>query len=225
MKIKRQGKKADINQSEENSTKQKQKFKNITEFFKKIPDFLVSKRKSVIVVCCLAIICTAVYVDWRVGYNGGDTANYIYTGEVGGNTKMLGEAKLVSKDGDVQSETDKIERDEFFVNAQINRKRSRDESVAMFQSVVDSSETMPDVKDKALGEIMTIAQDISKEASVEEMIKAKGFEDCIAVISGDSINVIVKTSGLLTNEVAQIKEIVMKECGFAPENIKIIEKF
>lgn len=186
-------------------------------FFKRFPEFLVRNRKSVVVVCCVSIICTAVYVDWQIEAGADKQTNYIYTGE-NNNTKILGEAKLVSTDESTQ-------RDEFFVNAQTNRNQSRNESVETLQSVVDSSESMPDVKDKALSEIMTIAQDISKETLVEESIKAKGFEDCIAVISGQNINVIVKTSGLLTNEVAQIKEIVMTQCGFLPENIKIVEKY
>lgn len=56
------------------------------------------------------------------------------------------------------------------------------------------------------------------------MIKAKGFEDCLAVMTGEKINVIVKTPGLLTSEVAQITEIVTQETGFSPENIVIVEK-
>lgn len=90
--------------------------------------------------------------------------------------------------------------------------------------VIDSAETMPDVKDKALDRMISIASEIETEALVEEMIKAKGFEECLAVMTGDNINVIVKTPGLLTSEVAQITEIVMEETGFTAENIKIVEK-
>ena len=83
---------------------------------------------------------------------------------------------------------------------------------------------MPDVKDEALNRMISIASEIETEAIVEEMIKAKGFEDCLAVMTGEKINVIVKTPGLLTSEVAQITEIVTQETGFSPENIVIVEK-
>lgn len=43
-------------------------------------------------------------------------------------------------------------------------------------------------------------------------------------MTGEKINVIVKTPGLLTSEVAQITEIVTQETGFSPENIVIVEK-
>ena len=44
------------------------------------------------------------------------------------------------------------------------------------------------------------------------------------MISGDVVNVIVKSSGLLPSEVAQINEIVLEQTGTKPENVKIIEK-
>ena len=90
--------------------------------------------------------------------------------------------------------------------------------------MVDSSESMPDAKNKALSDMTAIASAIESETNIETLIKAKGFEDCIAVVSGDEANVIVKTSGLLTYEVAQIREIVMNELSIPAENVKIIEK-
>ena len=72
--------------------------------------------------------------------------------------------------------------------------------------------------------ILIKAGDIEIETIVEEMIKAKGFEECVAIISGDNINVIVKSEGLLTSEVAQITDIVRNETGFGAENIRIVEK-
>ena len=114
--------------------------------------------------------------------------------------------------------------DSYFVSASLNRERSREEALETLQVVIDSAETMPDVKDKALDRMISIASEIETEALVEEMIKAKGFEDCLAVMTGDNINVIVKTPGLLSAEVAQITEIVMDETGYTAENIKIVEK-
>ena len=92
------------------------------------------------------------------------------------------------------------------------------------QTVVDSSESMPDAKNKALEDMTAIASSMEAETNIETLIKAKGFENCIAVISGEDINIVVETTGLLTYEVAQIKEIVMNELGIPAENIKIIEK-
>lgn len=55
------------------------------------------------------------------------------------------------------------------------------------------------------------------------MIKSKGFEECVAVISEGGASVVVKSSGLLENEIAQIQEIVYDTAGILPANLKIIE--
>ncbi len=196
---------------------------------KKIISFITKNKKTIIVCCCVFIVGVSVYTDFMINRRQDTmkTSSYIYNTEIDDmsaisdeSAKILGEAKLV----DSVSVSEAGQNDTYFVSAQLNRQRSRDEALETLQVVIDSSESMPDVKDEALERMINIASDIETEAIVEEMIKAKGFEECIAVISGGNINVIVKSPGLLTNEVAQITEIVTEETGFLPENIKIVEK-
>lgn len=190
---------------------------------KKIFSFIGKHKKSIIVVCCVMIIGISVYSDFMINRNNDEinTGSYIYNSDTTQeSTKILGEAKLVDNMSDTYSE----DTEAYFVSAQLNRQRSRDEALETLQVVIDSSETMPDVKDEALNRMISIASEIETEAIVEEMIKAKGFEDCLAVMTGEKINIIVKTPGLLTSEVAQITEIVTQETGFSPENIVIVEK-
>ena len=192
---------------------------------KKIASFIVRHKKSILVCCCLFIIGVSVYSDFilNAGKDKATESSYLYTSEANpditsDSAKILGEAKLVDNIGKAESD------DSYFVSAELNRERSREEALETLQVVIDSAETMPDVKDKALDRMISIASEIETEALVEEMIKAKGFEECLAVMTGENINVIVKTPGLLTSEVAQITEIVMEETGFTAENIKIVEK-
>ncbi len=185
------------------------------KFFKGI----LKHKKPIVIFSLAAIICTAVYTDYITSGGSTPLSDYLYTSSASdASTKILGEAKLVDKTEIIEDTSPN-----YFDTASINRERSRDEALETLQVVVDSAETMPDVKDKALSEMMQIAADIETETNVEEMIKAKGFSDCVAIISGEKINVIVKTPGLLTAEVAQITEIVMNETGKSPENINIVE--
>ncbi len=199
---------------------------------KKCLSFITSHKKSIIVLCCLFIIGVSVYSDFVLRENRQDAAadvgSYLYNSDFDAeSTKILGEAKLVDNmtgSAAVMDGRGVSEKDTYFTNAVLNRERSREEALETLQVVIDSAETMPDVKDEALGRMITIASEIETEALVEEMIKAKGFEDCLAVMTGENISVIVKTPGLLTAEVAQITEIVMDQTGFSAENIKIVEK-
>jgi len=125
---------------------------------------------------------------------------------------------------DLQGATDSVSSDDYFAVSVLSRQRARDESIDLLNNIVNSAEAMPDAKDKALQDIAVIAQEVEKEANIETLVKAKGFADCVAVVSGNNANVIVKTDGLMPNEVAQIKEIVYDQAGILPANTKIVEK-
>lgn len=178
-------------------------------------------KKSIIALMCIAVISAVIYTDpFSIGTNTPVT-DYLYNKDFsaeGG--KILGEATLVDNTSEILND----ESDRYFSAAAINKEKSRDEALETLQVVVDSAEEFPETRDKALSEILEIASYMEIETTVEEMIKAKGFEDCVAIVSGDNVNVIVKTDGLLTSEIAQITDIVTAETGYGAENIRIVEK-
>lgn len=177
--------------------------------------------KPLTIFCCIGIVAAAVYTDVFNLTDKSPVSDYLYSSEyTEGKTKILGEATLVDSKADISQP-----KESYFSNASLNKEKSRDEALETLQVVVDNSESLPEERQKALDEIIQIANDIETEAAVEEMIKAKGFSDCVAIISGQNINVIVKSEGLLTSEVAQITDIVMSQTNFEPENIRIVEKF
>ena len=114
--------------------------------------------------------------------------------------------------------------DSYFASAQLSRQQARDQAIAVLQTVVDSSTAEAIAKEQASDDISRIASEIQTEANIETLIKSKGFEKCVAVISDGTASVIVESDGLLPNELSQIKEIVWEQAGIDPVNIKIIEK-
>ena len=89
---------------------------------------------------------------------------------------------------------------------------------------MNNEAALAEAKEAALSDIARIADDIEAEANIETLIKSKGFEECIAVVTGANASIIVKSDGLLQNELSQIKEIVYEQAGIDPVNIKIVEK-
>ena len=57
-----------------------------------------------------------------------------------------------------------------------------------------------------------------------EQVKAKGFDECVAIISDNSVSVIVSAESLQASEAAQILAIVYDTTGINPENVSIISK-
>jgi stage III sporulation protein AH len=114
--------------------------------------------------------------------------------------------------------------DTYFASAQVSRQRARDEAMEVLQSVVENEGAVESVKNQALADLSKMAMAIEQEANIETLIMAKGFEKCVAVISGDTARIIVSGTGLTPAQIAQINEIVYEEANISPVNITITEK-
>lgn len=114
--------------------------------------------------------------------------------------------------------------DSYFSSVQVSRQRTRDEAIEVLNSVVDNASATETAKNEALAEINKLANIMATEANIETLIIAKGFEECVAVISGESASIVVKSEGLNVAQLSQINEIVYSEAGISPVNITIIER-
>ena len=175
-------------------------------------------KKNIIIVSGILLIGAAIAVNLSLGApNSVDAGTDYYLENITDPTgdKVLGQATLVDSQAAVQN---------YFATSQLNRQRARDEAIEVLRNVAESEDSIQEMKNSALSDISAIALEIEKEANIETLIKAKGFTDCVAIVSGDIANVIVKSIGLMPNEVAQIKEIVYEQANILPQNTKIIEK-
>ena len=114
--------------------------------------------------------------------------------------------------------------DTYFSSVQVSRQRTRDEAIEVLQSVVDNAASTETAKNQALAEINKLATVMATEANIETLIVAKGFAECVAVISGEDASIVVKADGLNAAQISQINEIVYNEAGISPVNITIIER-
>lgn len=76
--------------------------------------------------------------------------------------------------------------EEYFSSAALSRQKARDEAMDVLQQVVDSTDAVEQVKNEAYTSINTIAQEIECESNIEQLILAKGFQQCLAVVNESS---------------------------------------
>ena len=131
-------------------------------------------------------------------------------------------AAIADKEGKTENASGE-EKTDVFSEMTLSRRQARDEAMEVLTGVAQSSTAIDSMTQDALNSIKSIAVDIEKEANIESLIMAKGFEECVAVVNGDTASVIVKTDGLLDTQVAQISEIVWEQAGVHPDNLNIIE--
>ena len=162
-------------------------------------------KRNIIVLASLGIIGGAVYLNW----------SYFKPGEG---------MEQASKNNAGSELVDIENTESYFAMTEVSRQRTRDEALEVLQTIVDNEATLEEDRNAALNAINVIAANIQSEGNIESLVVSKGFEDCVAVISEGNATVVVKSDGLLENEITQIQEIVYTEAGILPENLKIIEK-
>ena len=166
--------------------------------------------RGAVVTVAVLLIGLAVYLNYRWFYDPIDAIGY-------GDNNMENNVSD-SIDTGAESEND------YFAAALLTRQQSRDEAIDVLTMVSASEDADEATKAEAQAKISRIATDIQNEANIETLVKAKGFEECVAVIGDGAVSVIVKAETLQAKETAQILSIVYETTGIAPENVSIINK-
>ena len=170
--------------------------------------------KTLAVFIAVALIGVAVYANYRIFYDPTGSMGY------GDNNMDAGTGGSTETGGDAENG----EGEDYFSQTVLNRQQSRDEAIDVLKLVSESDEATEEAKAEASDKLAQIALDIQNEANIETLVKAKGFTDCVAVISEGSVSVIVGAEELQAAEAAQIFAIVYETTGISPENISIINK-
>ena len=170
-------------------------------------------KRNLISACAVILIGAAVWLNWMLfskdpadgGYDGYDQPSGNISDNLGTNN-----------DANTQNT--------YFSATIVSRQKARDEALEVLQAVVDNVEATETAKNEALAGISAIADEIQKEANIESLITAKGFEQCVAVLNGDSASIVVSADTLQPAQIAQINTIVYEQTGIPPTGITIINK-
>ena len=183
-------------------------------------------KRNAVVAAIVLFVCMAVYLNWSY--------NQVPTEELG-TGKILGEAALVAgqqKEDDPVLAEDGVDlgngstlQSNYFATARLNRQQARDSALSLLREAASKDGVDQTVKDQANQSIQTMASATVSEAQIENLVTAKGYSDCVAFISDNSISVVVGAveGGLTTADTAKITDIITGETDFTASQIKIIE--
>ena len=196
-------------------------FESVKQFFEKIG------KRNLVIAGAVALIVTAVAVNWVIFRDDEGDDGFKYDASAGmstdyGTTLNTG---TVGDDTDKPTDSNVSSTDSYFSTVEVNRQRARDEALEVLNAVVDNDQASEAVKAEAIAEIQTIAKEMSQESNIESILMSKGFTQCLAVINGDSANIVVKSEGQLRSaQLAQINAVVYEQAGIEPVNITIVAK-
>lgn len=194
--------------------------------WEKIKDFFAKiGRRNLIIAGAVIVIGTAVALNWAFfsDADGGD--GFDYNASAGMSTNYGTDLSTSAVGEDTQTPSASVSTDAYFSSVEVSRKKARDEAMEVLNAVVENDKATDDVKAQAMQELQTLTQEMEKEANIESLLKGKGFDKCLAVISGDSANIVVKSAeALQPTQLAQINAVVYEQTGIQPLNITIVRK-
>ena len=189
----------------------------IGDFFKKMG------KRNLIIAGAVIMIGLAVYVNWIFFAGNATDDSFNYDQSAGMNTNYGTTLGTGSTTGDQNNASTEVAS--YFSSVQVSRQKARDEALEVLNAVVDNDNATDQVKAEAVAEIRQIASEMENEAKIESLIKSKGYAQCVAVISGENVSIVVQHEGELSAAaLAQINAIVYEQTGISPAGISIIVK-
>lgn len=131
----------------------------------------------------------------------------------------IGEAVLTNA-GALDAAADAI------VNAKLNREQTRSKSQELLLQIVNNESLDQESKQQAIDELVAMTDIMEKESVCEQQLMAKGFEECVVLISEDCVDVTVNRTELTEVEKAQIEDIVTRkaDCDISEIVITVISE-
>lgn len=208
-------------------------------------------KRNAVVAVVLLFICVGVYLNWSYNQDVeaeatsvelADTLDLGLLAEAAEETDTATDSGVTSVDAitdDVVVVTDSMEYDallteattedtvsDYFATIRMARQEARDSATELLQETIAyETGADADAASTASGQLEEMISTALKEAEIEGLVIAKGYEDCVAYMSekGISVAVAAPEEGLEADAVAQICDIVTTQSDYTPSELKIIE--
>lgn len=175
-------------------------------------------KRNATIAAVLVLVCAGIYLNWLYGSAAGDFTKTLDA------DKVLGESTLVlGTDGSENiAEVDNVQTtDEYFARMRLSRQTARDEAVQLLQETIAYAEG-GDTNESSTA-LSAIIADALSESQIESMVIAKGYDDCVAYITDDTISLAVAApeDGLSESDVSLLADIIMAQTDYSLSQIRI----
>ena len=199
------------------------------------------RKRQLVLAALVVALGAAVYLNWQFGGNSQivDAGTSVSDKElVNGSvdstpSSAVSEAVSSAVSGGAASEASSeaantganTDINTYFAQARLERQKSRDASQELVQKVLDDTTADESTKTEAANQAAEISQNIVTETNIENLVKSKGFVDCVAFIQNGACNVVVQKDGEFASaDAIAIKDIVVAQAKISADKITIVSK-
>lgn len=177
-------------------------------------------KRHVILAGLVLALGAAVYLNWQFA----PTQDFVLPGKSSAvSDSELGKAEFVSANaGSDSQQTFADASNGLLTESRLNRQTARDTVLDELDKQLKNVSADSTLKAQALESRTKHVNNIQSENTVETLIKAKGFTDCMVFINGDKVTVLLLESDNLNAEkISVVTEIVTGQTGADMSNITI----
>ena len=185
----------------------------------KKPTIIIGK-KQIIMTCLTLMLMTAVYINYVSAPDIVKDKDSVQVAEMG-DTESYGDTEYVN--AEASAEKAEPAAADYFAQARLEKMNNRDEAVQTLQSIIGGGDLTEDEMVVNAIDAVEVSKLIESEGTIESLVKAQGFEDCVAYLDGETAKVVIRTEGLDKAQAASVKDIILSETDVSAENIRIFE--
>lgn len=175
-------------------------------------------KKNMVAAAVLVVVCAGIYVNWL--YTEENTTTDL-TDTLDAQKVMSDDLLVLTSDTPVMSEENTAT--DYFAAVRLSRQEARDNAIGLLQEAMSYSDATKEAESNA--QLEDIVQTALTEATIESLIIAKGYTDCVAYMSSEGISIAVASpeGGLTEADAAVIADIVISQSDYTMNDIRIVE--
>ena len=184
---------------------------------------MIIGKKQIVLASLVAALGVAVYLNYQFAAVDGEYIASSGSDTVISQENNYGEATFVDTKTAIENQLSAIDlSNEYFSEAKLTRTKSRDEAVEALKTMLSDEQLTLEQKSALTQQATDFARSIEVEGKIENLLKAKGFSDCMVYYSDNKVDVILKADDLLEEQVTQIRDVILQETEVAAHDISIV---
>ena len=165
-------------------------------------------KKQIVIAALVTALGLAVFVNW---YYSDGTRLFPGTSSESSQPDSDGAAQYVNGLSD----------EEYFATVRMNRDSARGDALEELQAVMAQAVEDSDAAANTAKAIEQLSAEAKMETDIEGLVSGKIGTDCVAVISDNSVDVVVTKTALNDSNVLAISDVVSQVCGEVYENVRV----
>lgn len=165
-------------------------------------------KKQIVIAALVTALGLAVFVNW---YYSDGTRLFPGTSTEPSQEASDGAAQYVNGLSD----------EEYFATVRMNRDSARGDALEELQAVLSSAAEDSDTAENTAKAIEQMSAEAKMESDIESLVTGKIGTDCVAVISDNSVDVVVTKTALNDSNVLAISDVVTQVCGTEYEDVRV----